>query len=47
MNRTGGEVLFHGLQEEMEPYDLVDLDAPGEPDPLVDIDTFEESILVP
>jgi hypothetical protein len=30
----------------MEVYDLVDLDAPGEPDPLMDIDSFEESVLM-
>jgi hypothetical protein len=37
---------FRGLEEEMEVYDLVDLDVPGEPDLLMDIDSFEESVLI-
>ena len=35
-----------GLEEEMEVYDLVDLDAPSEPDAFADFNSFEESIMI-
>ncbi|EGN99701.1 hypothetical protein SERLA73DRAFT_179851 [Serpula lacrymans var. lacrymans S7.3] len=37
--------LLRGLNEELELYDLVSLDAPGELDESLDMDTFEESVL--
>jgi hypothetical protein len=37
---------MRGLEEEMEVYDLVDLDAPSEPDAFAEFDSFEESIMI-